>query len=181
MHRKHVFMLCATSIVALFVIAAPIARGGDDDKCVSQKSAATSKAQPALEKLKTLAGEWVFADGENKGKLAVVYTVSSGGTAVVERLFPGSDHEMTTVFHVDGDRLMMTHYCAVGNQPRMHAEPATDRLAFAFTGGSNVAAGDGHMNAMTLTFVDDDHFTEQWTFKGAGDGHSSTFRFERKK
>ena len=135
----------------------------------ARKEGPPSKAQPALDKLKTLAGEWVYDGGEKKGQLAARYTVSSAGSAVVEQLFPGTDHEMITVYHLDGDKLMMTHYCAAGNQPRMHAEPGADKLVFTCSGGSNMKESDGHMHAMTLTFIDDDHFKEEWTWKGAQD------------
>ena len=140
-----------------------------------------SAAQPALDHLKKLAGEWVYAEGANKGKPAANYVVSSGGTAVVETLFPGTNHEMVTVYHCDGDKVMMTHYCAVGNQPRMHADPADDKLVFTFTGGSNMKESDGHMHAMTMTFVDEDHLNEDWTWQQQGQGGTESFKFERKK
>ena len=180
MHRDHVFRLCATFTITLLVTAALTARAGDNAKCEDHTAATSSKAQPALEKLKALAGEWNFASGPNTGKLAVRYAVSAGGTSVVETLFPGSQHEMVTVYHLDGDRLMMTHYCAAGNQPRMHADPATDRLVFTYSGGSNMKDTDGHMHAMTLTFVDADHVKAEWTWKGA-ETKTQPFEFERKK
>ena len=174
MNRKHVFALCAT--IALSLLLTHALRADD----TPAKKGAPSKAQPALDKLKKLAGEWVYAGGENRGQLAVRYTVASGGSVVMESLFPGTDHEMVTVYHLDGDKLMMTHYCAAGNQPRMHAEPATDKLVFTCTGGSNMTESDGHMHAMTLTFIDDDHIKEEWTWKGQQTGTKS-FEFERKQ
>jgi len=170
MHRRHTFAWCATIVLTLFITLASRADG----------DAKMSKAQPALDKLKKLAGEWVYAGGEHKGDLAARYTVSSGGSVVIENLFPGTNHEMVTVYHLDGDKLMMTHYCAVGNQPQMHAEPATDKLVFTCTGGSNMTESDNHMHAMTLTFIDDDHFREEWTFKGEQMG-TKPFEFERKR
>jgi hypothetical protein len=141
-----------------------------------------SKAQPALDQLKTLQGEWVWADGQNKGKPIARYVVASAGTVIVETLFPGTDHEMVTVYHLDGDRLMMTHYCAAGNQPQMHAEPATDKLVFTCTGGSNMKSEDeGHMHAMTLTFVDSDHLKAEWTWRESGKDGTKTFNMDRKK
>ena len=40
---------------------------------------------------------------------------------LVETIFPGSEHEMITVIHPDGDDLALTHYCMLGNQPQMKA------------------------------------------------------------
>jgi hypothetical protein len=174
MHRNTRLALGATWVVTFLVAGALFA---DDSH---KQPGPPSKAQPVLDKLKKLAGEWVYANGEQKGQPAVRYTVASAGSVVVESLFPGTDHEMVTVYHLDGDKLMMTHYCAAGNQPQMHAEPAADKLVFTCTGGSNMKETDGHMHAMTLSFVDDDHIKEEWTWKGEG-AHTAAFEFERKK
>ena len=47
---------------------------------------------------------------------------------MVETVFPGSPHEMVTVYHADGPDLVLTHYCMEGNQPRMRAQ-GRQRLA----------------------------------------------------
>ena len=89
------------------ILAGFLAGGGVDGKA-------------ALERLKTLAGTWrghvVTEDGP---PATVVYSVTAAGTAVTEALFPGTSHEMLTVYHLEGDDLVLTHYCAMGNQPRM--------------------------------------------------------------
>ncbi len=52
-----------------------------------------------------------------------VFKLLSGGSAVRETMFPGTDHEMTNMYHLDGHDLVLTHYCAEGNQSRMRAKP----------------------------------------------------------
>jgi hypothetical protein len=42
----------------------------------------------------------------------VEYRVTGAGSAVVETLFPGTPHEMVTVYHARKGVLCMTHYCA---------------------------------------------------------------------
>jgi hypothetical protein len=88
-----------------------------------------------------------------------VYRVTSGGSAVVETLFPNTDHEMVTVIHPDGEDLLLTHYCMVGNQPQMKA-PGTSagkEVAFKFVRATNLkSADDMHMHDVTYTFVDND-------------------------
>src|SRR5262245_17392727 len=65
----------------------------------------------AFEKFKQLAGEWQgTGDGAHGKDMKVKYQVTSGGSAVVETVFPGTDHEMVTVIHPDGDDLLLTHY-----------------------------------------------------------------------
>ena len=89
-----------------------------------------AKPATSLDRFKALAGEWVAAeDGEmaKKGDLVARYAVTAAGTAVVETVFPGSPHEMVTVYHADGPDLVLTHYCMEGNQPRMRAKSAEGR------------------------------------------------------
>jgi hypothetical protein len=136
--------------------------------------AATVAAAPAagatapLDRFKALAGEWVAAEDNEmvkKGELVSRYVVSAGGTAVVETVFPGSPHEMVTVYYVDGSDLALTHYCMEGNQPRMRAKKADGaRVDFAFEGGANIdPARTRHMNSAWVEFVGADEIRNQWT------------------
>src|SRR5437870_3944758 len=79
----------------------------------AQEGKKTAEQNPALDRFKQLAGEWV-GKGMHSGKeheIRVVYKVTAAGSAVVETIAPGSDHEMVTVIHSDGDALLLTHYC----------------------------------------------------------------------
>ena len=75
--------------------------------------------------MKKLAGTWLLADKDGKptDQIASIIKVTAGGSVVHETLFPGQPHEMVSVYHRDGADLVMTHYCALGNQPRMKADP----------------------------------------------------------
>jgi hypothetical protein len=142
----------------LLVALAGLARGGDS----TDPKAPTAAPQPGLERLKKLAGTWVLAgeDGKPTDQVVSVIKVTAGGSAVHETLFPGQPHEMVSVYYRDGDALMMTHYCMLGNQPRMKADPNSppNQICFKFAGGSNLdPAKDKHMHEGTLTFIDDDH------------------------
>src|SRR3954463_1803490 len=78
-----------------------------------------------LEKLTKLAGTWVKADKDGKPTDEVVSVIkaTAGGSVIQETLFPGSDHEMISMYNVDGADLVMTHYCILGNQPKLKADP----------------------------------------------------------
>jgi hypothetical protein len=115
-----------------------------------------------LERMKDLAGTWLLADKDGKptDQVASIIKVTAGGSAVHETLFPGQPHEMVSIYTVDGADLVMTHYCVLGNQPRMKADPKspTNQISFQFAGGSNLdPKKDKHMHAATLTIVDDSH------------------------
>jgi hypothetical protein len=115
-----------------------------------------------LEKMKKLAGTWLAADKDGKptDQVVSIIKVTAGGSAVHETLFPGQPQEMVSVYTVDGPDLVMTHYCVLGNQPRMKADPnsSANQIAFQFAGGGNLdPKKDKHMHEANLTFVDDDH------------------------
>jgi hypothetical protein len=137
------------------------------------RSGTPAAAQVPLGRLAALAGEWVAAeDGEmfRKGDLVARYAVTAAGTAVVETVFPGSPHEMVTVYTSDGPDLVLTHYCMEGNQPRMRAKNAGgSRLDFRFDGGDRIdPKRDKHMNSATIEFIGDDELRTVWTEIEAG-------------
>ena len=130
-----------------------------------------------LERLRSLEGEWVRLDEDGNPGTEVVsqWRVTSNGSAVIETLYPGSpDHEMVTVYHEDLGGLMLTHYCAIGNQPRMRqvqrAEPNV--LEFTCAGGTNLESEDDtHMHHAKIEWVDRDHIRAWWTAHENGDVH----------
>jgi hypothetical protein len=122
-----------------------------------------------LEQFKGLAGEWV---GKAKGKdIHIQYKVIAGGSAVVETIFPGTEHEMVSVIHRDGPDLLLTHYCMLGNQPQMKAAGKGDSktIEFKFVRATNLESEkDKHMHDATYTFVDKDTLRSVWTHYNNG-------------
>jgi hypothetical protein len=169
-------------LLLVFAVAAHAA----DDKKEARKEAGK---HPGLEKFKQLAGEWVGKEVQGlkveEKELHVKYKVTAAGSAVVETIFPGTEHEMVTVIHEDGDDLVLTHYCMLGNQPHMKAEGKGDgnKLAFKFTGASNLKSDkDMHMHDATYTFVDKDTLKTEWThYQDGKAGGKVVFELRRKK
>jgi hypothetical protein len=133
--------------------------------CASAPPAADHSAH--FEKLKSLAGTW-----EQSGQTdappgtKVVYRVTSGGSAVQSVEFGGTPHEMVTLYTLDRGRLVLTHYCALGNQPRMEltAAEANGPLVFDCVSlGNGDLAKDMHMHHAEITFVDANHVNSAWT------------------
>lgn len=145
-------MACGLMVVALANWAA-----GDDQKSPS----VTASKNAGFERMKSLVGTWVAADEDGRPTAEVVSVIklTAGGSAIHETLFPGQPHEMISVYTADGPDLLMTHYCVLGNQPRMKAStPSSGKIRFEFAGGSNLdPKKDKHMHAATLTIVDADH------------------------
>jgi hypothetical protein len=115
--------------------------------------AQTVDGKAAFERLKTLAGTWQGQAGHGPADQAatVTYRVASGGSVVEETLFPGTPHEMISMYHLVDGELVLTHYCAMANQPRMRLDrkaSTSDRLVFAFDGGTNFdPAKDTHVHS----------------------------------
>jgi hypothetical protein len=160
--------------------AAPIAMGAEG---------AAQKVDPkaALERLKGLAGEWrgKAGHGEAASPAVVRWETISGGTAVMETLFPGTPHEMRSVYHLDGPDLVMTHYCAMGNQPRMKLAAAStrDELVFEFAGGSHLdPKKDTHVHSGRIRFAGQDQLEADWAvFRGEAEAGANRFVLARSK
>ena len=131
----------------------------------NQAAEPKSDAASAFARLKTLVGEWESTTGPAKAR--VTYELTANGTALVERENVENMPSMLTVYHLDGDRLLLTHYCMAGNQPRMVArgiDAATGEVSFEFLDATNLSAGGGHMHNAVFRLVDDRHYTTKWQF-----------------
>ena len=142
----------------------------------------------AFDQFKQLAGEWVgkskYGDMEQT-EARIIYKVTSRGSAVVETIDPGGLHEMVTVIHQDGDALLLTHYCWIGNQPHMKAMPKAgdNKIAFEFVKATNLKSEkDTHMRSVTFTFVNKDTLKTEWTnFADGKEVGKRVFELKRKK
>jgi hypothetical protein len=142
---------------------------------------AQTDAQKAFASIKTMPGTWE-GKGEDGSPLRVDFKVTAHGSAIQSEILGNED--MISMFHLDGpDKLLMTHYCAVGNQPRMQGSVSPDgkTITFKFVDATNLGATDaGHMQGMVLTLIDDNHHTEEWTFVDHGKQHKAIFDLRRK-
>lgn len=135
------------------------------------------KGSAAFEKLKDLEGKWVGSitePGQTEAKTGeIIYEVSSGGTALVEKLFSGTPHEMVSVYNDENGALVMTHYCLLKNQSKLTLVSADDKeIKLEMTGEANgVKMSDDHMHALKITFNGKDELTQEWN--GFKDGKLS--------
>lgn len=127
-------------------------------------------ASAGFSRLKTLVGDWQ-ADTQT-GKARVTYELVSGGSVLVGHERVENMPEMMTVYYLDGNRLLLTHYCMLGNQPRMQAQPfnaASGELKFQFLDATNLKSpGDGHMHDAKIRFTDENHIVTEWQLYESG-------------
>src|SRR5207244_12874873 len=106
-----------------------------------------TKSEEAFDRLASLKGDW---EGQQDGvKISLVYTLTANGSALMEEFRPESGPVMVTMFTVDGDHLIATHYCSAKNQPQMMTSAITDaqkRLSFALTRVTGLKSPDDWHN-----------------------------------
>ena len=168
-------------ILALLTSTALAVAGEDHHKAAKTDS-------PGFERFKQLAGEWVSVSDKPEhagGSLGAVFKVTSASSAVEETMFPGTPHEMVNMIHPDGDDIVLTHYCAEGNQPEMKAPGKIDGkdVAFDFVRGGNMKSiNDSHMHSVTYTFIDKDTLRTKWVnYENGKPAGTVVFEYKRKK
>ena len=151
----------------------------------------THEKSKSWEMLKNLEGDWIAQDDTTgkAGRIALSYKLTSTGNAIVETYDPGLPTEEITLYFHDGDNLVLTHFCALGNQARMQLDDPSEskqesekkKVSFSCIGPSNVASeDDGHMHRMTISFVDEDHLKTVWTMHKDGK-KAQDFPFDLKR
>jgi hypothetical protein len=175
--------------VLLFLVAlAPAC--ASTEQAESSNPAHAELAKSRFERIKSLAGDWSGAAPADMpaGPMEVRYRVTSGGNTVEETIMPGTDHEMVTMYYLDAGKLVLTHYCVVGNQPHMVASDeatstgGSETIRFEYAGASNMASPNaGHMHQLEMTIEGKDKVKSHWTFYDGGKpSHEATFELTRK-
>src|SRR3990172_2152152 len=178
-------MLSRRMFIGLAVVLAGLSVFGSRAHGDSKVASAKSDAIQAFDTLKKRNGEWQGTTESNDGPAAkVTYHVTANGNTVMETLFPGTNHEMISMYHLDGDKLFITHYCAMGNQPRMQLSSATPgELKFDFAGGTNLdAKKDIHIHSGRILLLNPDRMESEWTvYEGEKQGGANRLFLSRKK
>ena len=144
-------------------------------------AAEKAKSQEAFDDLASLQGEWV---GEAFGvKTTLIYSLTANGSAMMEQCRPEKGHEMITMFTVDGDHLIATHYCSAKNQPQMATSAITDAqkpLEFSLVRVTGLKSPDDfHNTGLTVIQEDNDHLTQEWSYQSKGETGKNVFHFTR--
>jgi hypothetical protein len=143
---------------------------------------AQSDAQKSFGQLKSLTGSWEGKNSQGE-PVQVSYRVTSGESALMSEI-TGHGEDMISMIHFDGaNRLLLTHYCTVGNQPRMQASSSPDgkTVTFNFRDATNLDSPQaGHMDHVVIAMLDSNHHTEEWTFTDHGKETKQVFDLTRK-
>ena len=131
-------------------------------------------AASAMAFLTTTSGDWASssaqhehggtAPGGSRGTVSV--KTKAAGIAVVHTYAQGTPGEMETIFHMDGDQLLLTHYCALQNAPVLKFVKSNKpgELKFEFLGGTNFDPKvDAHLHESTFQIIDKDTIEQRST------------------
>ncbi len=142
--------------------------------------ARSENAAPAFEQLKKLVGDWKgtyewTGARTGGGSLDVAYSLTGNGSALVEDLIQEGVRTMTSLYHLDGPDLRLTHYCGAQNQPRLKAERVDvthGEIDFAFVDATNLCSPDApHVYGLELRLLDPSHIRLTFLFR-SGDAES---------
>ncbi len=160
---------------------------------LSQLASAANPGMPAptmpksFEMMKNLKGTWEGTSmmGGKETPTSVTYEVTANGTAVKETLMPGTPHEMVTMYYAEGNDVNMTHFCAVGNHPKMTMKKSdATTMEFELAKGNNglKSTKEPHMHSLTITMTDTDHMKHEWImFENGKKKDTTAFTLTRKK
>lgn len=146
-----------------------------------------SSSSPELERIKALQGKWVSKTsmfGTKDQEVFTEYSITAGGSAVLEKIFPGTPQEMVSVYYDDDSgKLAMTHYCIMKNRPHFilaKSEPNLIKLDVTKIEGLK-SKDQPSMGAITIKFVDGNNFIS--SCEGSNDDKKDpmTMRFTRVK
>ena len=147
---------------------------------------ASVKASSEFETVKSFAGKWEGTSKKSNGTeqpAVVEYRVTSGGSAVMETLFPGTPHEMVSVYHDKNGKLAMTHYCMLGNQPELElGNSSSDHIDLESSNQTRIAlAGQMYMSSLVLEQPAKDQLIQTWKAVGPDGKQVDTSVFTLKK
>ena len=140
-----------------------------------------TNARAAFTQLQTLVGEW---EGKTEAGrvLKVSYRLTAAGTVLVETWTLGPQRESLTLYHMDNESLIATHYCPVGNQPRLRLKEGgkPSLLIFEFVSATNLSKPEvAHQHRFEMELLEANSFARSETYLENGKGESERIVYSR--
>jgi hypothetical protein len=138
---------------------------------------ASADPTAVFNKLKGLVGKWQgtfewSGARTGSGDVFVSYSLTGNGSTVVENFSYGKGPMMTSMYYMDLGTLRMTHFCGVGNQPRLKAvsfDKDEQNIQFEMTDITNLKDPQGpHVNGVKFAFEGENKISVTFVFTNAG-------------
>jgi len=166
MNRDHTSRLhTLPSFIALFLaaLALPVTLA-----TASAPETPTASSADVFERFRSLTGSWMGKSTKGWEATMNARVIAKRSTVVMNSFDAHPDEEMLTTLVLDGEDLVLVHYCVARNQPRLVATDISEdglQVTFTFRDGTNLPSRDqGHMDKAIFRFVDDGSFSSQWTW-----------------
>jgi hypothetical protein len=168
---KKLVVLGAGLALVLVAAVSTSAQSGQPKAATGAPETIIYDAQSAMAFLTSTSGTWGSGSAQHEhgatpGRAAVSVRTKAAGSAVVHTYGAGTPNEMETIFHMDGDQLLLTHYCALQNAPvlRFVKSDKPGELKFVFQGGTNFDPKvDAHLHESTFQIKDKDTIEQSST------------------
>lgn len=139
---------------------------------------------PTFDQLKGLVGKWEGKNkmGDKEETVTISYELTAGGTALIEKLGPGTPTEMVSIYYPQGKHVAMTHYCLHGNRPELtYKKSGADFVSFEMKGKAGIKSmKEPHMRALNIKWAGQDEITQEWTsFNNGKKAEVVTFKLTR--
>ena len=131
--------------------------------------------------LQTLSGEW---EGKTEAgrALKVSYRLTANNTVLVETWTLGPTRESLTLYHMDNESLIATHYCPVGNQPRLRLKKggSASLFVFEFVSATNLPKPEAaHQHRFEIELLQPNSFARSETYLENGKGEPERIVYTR--
>lgn len=137
-----------------------------------------SLAEEQFAKIVSWEGRWTVAETD---ALEIVFESTARGKTMVERWETAAGLHSITVYHVNGEHVVATHYCPQGNQPRLASVTGDEtKIAFAFRDITGLDAGESHTHTLAFEPQADGSLLRTEVYTGAdGPGAPSSYTLKR--
>ena len=144
-------------------------------------SAAPIEAPAAFAELKKLVGEWEGKTASGRA-LKVSFRLTAAESVLVETWTLGPQRESLTLYHMDKQSLVATHYCPVGNQPHLRLKEPADSslLKFEFVSATNLPKPEAsHQHQFEIEVIDAASFARSEAYLENGTSESERIVYSR--
>ena len=142
------------------------------------------ETEDALSRMRGLAGIWKIEHpkSEREKDLRILFQVIAADSVVVETFVRKKSQPTQTVYHRDGSRLIATHYCAQGNQPRLQysRQSTRQRLEFEFLDATNLESNSqSHPIHLSFDLEDEQHVRREEVYSAEGQTDTTVYSLVR--
>ena len=155
------------ALALAFAVAAPAGKQGEGEA-----------AAAAFTRMTALVGEWRNAERPDSA-LRIRFSLTAGGTVLVEEWRRGTEPHSLTLYHRDGAQLIATHYCPQGNQPRLRFASSGTKLSFRYRDATDLGANESHLHDLAFDLTDPARPVRSETYRAKAGDEPSTLRLVR--